>query len=174
MCSRIEPAAERFFGLFAERQRDAEPAAVELLDFAHGVFDEIDPARIAPLSGLQHDRTVAELGRVPRRRHDLFEGHREAGDLSVPAADAAVEAVFAADVRYLDEPAQPDLAVDVPELDLISGPVKRFEVAGLLEFEQERKPGRIERFTGDGRRQNIFENHDATFRVLLFLWVGLM
>ncbi|MPM91084.1 hypothetical protein SDC9_138210 [bioreactor metagenome] len=96
--SGVEPAAVSLRRLFAERKRDAEPSAVDLLDAADGRFDEIDPLRIAPLAALEDDRTVTELRRQPGGGKNLLQGHGETPDFSVAATDAAIETVFAADV----------------------------------------------------------------------------
>ena len=120
----LEPAAVGFFGLLSERQGDSQAAVVDFLDLPDETPDPRDEFRVTALPALQGHGTISQfVGQAGAGKHFLV-AETITFHPPVPASQAAVQAVFLADIAELDETPQMHVIVQMRQFDLQPAPEK--------------------------------------------------
>lgn len=109
--ARLKPLAIHRFALLAQRQGDAEGAAVNLLDLGDEAGDAVGELAVVAFAALDGHRAVTQLMRQPGTPQHLIVGEGVPLHFAVVAAYPTVEARLAADVAQLDQSAQVDFVV---------------------------------------------------------------
>ena len=101
----VKPALERFGGLFAQRQRDAQFAVSDGLDPFDQGFHTGDKVFVHPFPGLEYNRSITIQVGSFNAFHDFIIGHGEPVHLGVVTTDAAIVTVLGADIaEFHDAP----------------------------------------------------------------------
>ena len=121
---RVPPTLVDFGRLLAAAQRDAKPATGRGGDAFQHAFDECGEFRRFDFAGLHHDRTEFLFISPDRSFNDLVGVDPVAFHQAVAAPDAAVKAVFRADVADFDQPADADPGPDILQFDPVGAVVQ--------------------------------------------------
>ena len=124
MRSGLEPALKRLRRLLAERERHAQLPRRPVMNARQEPRNPRRELPILPLAGLQDNRAVTLLMRPRRALDDLVIAHHKARHAAVALANAAVIAIFVADVAELDNPAKIRLCPDVRQFHLIGAAIQ--------------------------------------------------
>ena len=106
VCTGLKPTAVGFESLFAQRKRNPQFTLRHLLDSVQEPFDTSDKRLVGTFSGLYDHRAVPCLPGILCCSEHLSVGQFIPFHGSIPAPDAAIEAILPTTVREFDKPSQ--------------------------------------------------------------------